>query len=158
MINKEEVTKGALEFLASKQAGTLATASPSDRPYSSTIYFSFLSDFTIYFTTSRHSQKFKNIILNPKVSFSVGTGPEYKEIVVHGTAKLVTDDKRDEVLATITNRVSAPPETWPIHAVKALSDAGSTLFQITPDEVLYLDLANPDQEHAPSKYFYRLFP
>ncbi len=159
MISKEEAIERARAFLEAHQTGSIATASLDARPYSSTVYFAFLPDFTIFFTTSHHTAKFKNIEVNPSVSFSVGVGPDYRELVIHGHARVVTDSKEvDQGLAAITSRVTSPSDTWPVHAVKRLSDGGSALFRITPEEVSYLDLTGADQSDSASKYFYRLYP
>lgn len=149
----------ARSFLETHQTGSIATASLDARPYSSTVYFAFLPDFTIFFTTSHHTAKFKNIEVNPHVSFSVGVGPDYRELVIHGHARLVTSPQEiEQGLAAIKSRVTSPSDTWPVHAVKRLADGGSALFRITPEEVSFLDLTDPSQSDAASKYFYRLYP
>ncbi len=159
MIDKDEATARARAFLASHATGSIATASLDARPFSSTVYFAFLPDFTIFFTTSHHTAKFKNIEVNPKVSFSIGVGPEYRELVIHGHARLVTSPQEvEQGLAAIKSRVASPSDTWPVHAVKRLADGGSALFRITPEEVSYLDLTGADQTDTASKYFYRLYP
>lgn len=159
MITKEEAAVRARAFLEKHQTGTIATAALDGTPFSSTVYFGYLPDFTIFFTTSHHTAKFHNLIVNPKVSFSIGTGPEYRELTVHGTARRIGGtNEQDQALASIKSRVSSPSDTWPIHAIKKLEEGGTALFRITPNEVLYLDLEDKNQIDSASKYFYRLFP
>jgi len=159
MLNKDEAIAHAQAFLTTQQAGSLATASLDNQPYSSTVYFAFLPDFSIFFTTSHSTKKFENITVNPKVSFSVGVGPEYKELVIHGTARMVLDaHERDQGIAAIESRVTSPTDEWPVHAIKRIADGGSALFRITPEEISYLDLTGKDQQDSASKYFYRLYP
>lgn len=159
MLSKDEAIEHARAFLASKQAGSLATASLDNQPYSSTVYFAFLPDFSVFFTTSHSTKKFENIIVNPKVSFSVGVGPEYRELVIHGIARMVEHPaERAQGIAAIESRVTSPTDEWPVHAVKRLADGGSALFRITPAEISYLDLTGKDQQDSASKYFYRLYP
>ncbi len=159
MLSKDEAIEHARAFLATHQAGTLATASLDNRPYASTVYYAFLPDFSIFFTTSHSTKKFENITVNPRVSFSVGVGPDYRELVMHGTARAVENpQERAQGIAAIEARVTSPSDEWPVHAVKRLADGGSALFRITPEEVSYLDLTGMDQKDSASKYFYRLFP
>ncbi len=159
MITKEEATERALAFLAEHQTGTIATAALDGTPFSSTVYFGFLPDFTLFFTTSHHTAKFRNLIVNPKASFSIGTGPEYRELIIHGTVRRIEGtNEQDQALASIKSRVASPSDTWPIHAIKKLEEGGTALFRIVPNEVLYLDLEGKDQKESASKYFYRLFP
>lgn len=159
MLDKETATARALEFLRAHQTGTIATASLDGRPFASTIYFSFQDDFTLFFATSHKSAKFSNLTLNNRVSFSCGVGPEYQELVVHGTAFLLTEPSEvQHRLAELKSRVENPSTEWPIHAVKKLAEGGDAVYRITPEEVLFLDLTSEDQMDSASKYFYRLYP
>ena len=159
MITKEQAALRALAFLSEHQAGTIATAALDGTPFSSTVYFGYLPDFTIFFTTSHHTAKFRNLAVNPKASFSVGTGPEFRELIIHGTVRRIEGtNEQDQALASIKSRVTSPLDTWPIHAIKKLEEGGTALFRVTPTEVLYLDLEGKDQKESASKYFYQLFP
>jgi|GEM_PF-4868967 len=149
----------ALAFLKTQVVGVLATASLDGAVYSSVVYFSVADDFTITFITSHHSKKFQNINLNPRVSFTVGTGPAYREVTIQGTAHAVGGEaEREQMLAKIAERIPTPMREWPIFALKSLADGGTALIQITPESISFLDLTNTDQIESHEKFIYRLTP
>lgn len=141
MNSKEQIKQLALDFLRKNFTGTVATANLNSEPFSSTVYFAVKDDFTIYFTTSHTTNKFKNIVLNPKAAFSVGVGPEYKTFQMRGSAKVLYEKDQEEGLALLAEiQKFHPLEEWPIKAISKLKEGGSALVQITPTNVSYLDL------------------
>ncbi len=158
MKSKEEITKDALSFLLQQNVGSLATAGLDGTPSVSPVYFAVLPDFSIYFSTSHHTQKFKNLTLNPKVAFSAGHGPGYEVISIQGTARMLNEADRKEAQELITARVRNSMSSWPIKTVKTLEEGGIAVFKITPDTAFFLTLNSEDQLASTDKYFYQILP
>lgn len=79
--------------------------------------------------------------MNPKVAFSVGVGPEYKTFQMRGDAKVLYEKDQEEGMALLAEiQKTHPLEEWPIKAISKLKEGGSTLVQITPTSISYLDL------------------
>ncbi len=157
MQTKEEIKKIALEFLRKNFTGTVATASLGADPFCSTVYFAVKDDFTIFFSTSHSTNKFKNITLNPKVAFSVGVGPEYQTLQLRGKAELLYEKEQEEGLALLEEiQKTHPLEQWPIKAISKLKEGGSAMVKVTPDFVTFLDMVTPRAEGESPMY--QLFP
>ena len=160
MILKEEVSKKAMEFLKAHTVGALATASLDGQPFVSPVYYSVQPDFSIYFSTSHHTQKFKNMVLNKHVAFCVGMGPEHIVVNIHGSVETMEEKDREKELGVINQRVEIPMEKWPIKKVKSLEQGGLALFKIIPTHVSYLDLTLTDElgGDVDADYLYEVFP
>jgi nitroimidazol reductase NimA-like FMN-containing flavoprotein (pyridoxamine 5'-phosphate oxidase superfamily) len=159
MITKEQAGVAAMEFLKSHVVGVLATTDIENQPFASPVYYAVQQDFSIYFATSHHTQKFKNLVLNKKVAFCVGTGPEYTVVNVHGTATMTDAKEREAGMKVIGNLVGKPMSSWPIKTVKLLETGGLALFKITPVQVSFLDLPKEGEvKEEDVEYLYEVFP
>lgn len=158
MLDKTQATEQALAFLKKHQVGTVATAGADGKPHASPVYYIAEEDFSIYFPTSHNTEKFKSLVLNPHIAFSVGTGPEYTVVSIEGRAQAVGEDEREEVLAKLQKLVDAPMATWPIKAIPALEKSGIAVFKIKPDNVSFLDLTSEDQLDSLANYYYTIVP
>jgi nitroimidazol reductase NimA-like FMN-containing flavoprotein (pyridoxamine 5'-phosphate oxidase superfamily) len=159
MLDKQEVIRQALAFLQETPTGVLGTVSAADEPYTSTIYFAHADDFSIHFIVSHHSEKFKNLTLNPVASFTVGTGPGYEEVTVRGRVQQIDEPRtRESVLESIAKRVAAPMREWPIFKIGSLEGGGVALFRLTPQSVQYLNLGSSLDSEDPAKHIYQIIP
>jgi general stress protein 26 len=158
MLTKGEATKEAMEFLKRHTVGVLATATLDGQPFASPVYYAVQPDFSIYFLTSHHTQKFKNLVLNPRVAFCFGTGPEYTVVNIHGAARVTNAQEREEGMKYINELVNAPMTTWPIVAIHALETGGIALYKITPERISYLNLTSKDNFESMANYVYEIFP
>ncbi len=144
METKENIKKIALEFLRGKFTGTVATVNSNSEPHASTVYFAVRDDFTVYFSTSHTTSKFKNIVLNPNVAFSVGVGPEYRTFQLRGTAKFLYDKEQEQGLELLQEVQKIHPlEDWPIKSINKLKEGGSVMVEITPSYITFLDMVTP---------------
>lgn len=156
---KEKVAKDAFEFLQSQTVGVIGTASPTGDPSVSPVYFAPLPDFTIYFFTTHSTQKFKNLVLNPSASFSVGTGPEHRVVSIQGNAIKIDDKEEGEkVMKLINSQVEKPINTWPIKKIPALKEGGIALFKIKPHRVTFLDLRHKNNPAVHTEHYYQILP
>ncbi|MBU6214895.1 pyridoxamine 5'-phosphate oxidase family protein [Patescibacteria group bacterium] len=158
MITKQQAAVEAMKFLKSHTVGTLATSTIGGQPSVSPIYYGIYDDFSIYFVTSKNTQKYKNIISNGRVAFSVGAGPRYRVVSIHGTAHLVGHEHRDEAIRYIEANVGTPIAEWPISTIKSFGDGELQLLKISPTHVSYLDLSSQDQQEAVAKFVYEILP
>ena len=141
MKDKETLRKEALIFAKEHHTGVLASSNLAGEVFASVIYFGIKDDFTVYFATSHSTNKFKNIVLNKKVAFCIGTGPEYKSIQIRGNAEMVFEDKQQEGIDLLESLYKDhPKEEWPINLVSKLKEGGFVLVKITPTNVSYLDI------------------
>lgn len=159
MLEKPEVEARALAFLREIPTGVLATVSTTGEPFSSTVYFTCADDFSLYFIISHHSDKFKNLTLNPLASMTIGTGPAYQEVIVRGKVEQVNDPHaRESVLADIAKRVASPAKEWPIFSVDSLASGGTALFKLNPTNIKYLDLTTLSAGEEYANHIYQILP
>lgn len=159
MIEKQEAITKALEFLHESPTGVLATVSATGQPYASTIYFTYTDDFSIYFIVSHHSEKFRNLILNPAVAFAIGTGPRFEEVMIRGKAEQIADPHlRRSTIEMLKDRVAVSVSKWPIFSVGTLESGGTALVKLKPDSVQYLNLESLNDPEEHSKHIYQIIP
>jgi nitroimidazol reductase NimA-like FMN-containing flavoprotein (pyridoxamine 5'-phosphate oxidase superfamily) len=159
MIERQEATANAFAFLQDTVTGVLGTVSTSGIPHTSTVYFSYTDDFSIYFIVSHHSEKFKNLTLNPLASFTVGAGPTYREVTIRGKVELISDSHlRIAKTAEIAARVDSPIRDWPVFKVTSLENGGTALFKIVPSSVHYLDLESVTNADDLTTHIFQLLP
>ena len=160
MITKEAAKEKALAFLQAHTIGALATVSGDEQPFVSPVYYVVQPDFTIHFSTSHHTQKFKNLILNKRAAFCVGMGPEYIVVNIHGMVEMADQKEREEGVARIHKAVGIPMEQWPISKVKSLETGGLAFFKLTPTRISYLDLTLKDElgGDEDADYLYEIYP
>ena len=158
MITKEEAAMDAMEFLKRHTIGVLATANLEGIPFASPVYYAAEPDFSIYFATSHHTQKFKNLLLNKQVALCVGTGPQYIVVNIHGVAEMKEGKEMKEGLKRMSAIAGSGMAMWPIKAVKVLGEGGTAIFKIKPQQISYLNLATKDQLGNITDYFYEILP
>lgn len=92
MPNNEKI-KLMRDFLHSEKTKlcVISTVDNENQPNSVVVYYASDDDLGIYFVTRVGSNKYKNIILNPKVSFLVYDETKAESLQIHGTASVVTD-------------------------------------------------------------------
>lgn len=141
MKDKDTLRKEAIDFVNSHHTGVLATSSLAGEVFASTVYFVSKDDFTIYFATSHNTNKFKNIVLNKKVAFCVGTGPEYQSVQIRGNAEMVFEKDQQEGLSLLESLYKDhPKEEWSINIINKLKEGGFALIKITPTNIAFLDI------------------
>ena len=141
MKDKETLRVEALDFVKKHHEGVLATSNLAGEVFASVVYFVAKDDFSIYFATSHSTNKFKNITLNKKVAFCIGTGPEYKSVQIRGVAEMIFQDELEEGLSLLEKLYKDhPKDNWPINLVSKLKEGGFVLIKITPHSISYLDI------------------
>jgi uncharacterized pyridoxamine 5'-phosphate oxidase family protein len=61
-----------LAYLRSQRLGVLGTVASSDEPQAALVGYAVTPDFELLFDTLRTTRKYRNIIGNPRVSFTIG--------------------------------------------------------------------------------------
>ena len=83
-------------YAALEKIGRLSTVDPDGTPNTTPVFYA-LMDGEIYFGTQTPRRKFKNLVTNPKVCFTIDTPTSpYKGIMVQGTAEVIEDDEQHE--------------------------------------------------------------
>lgn len=83
-------------FLQNQRSGVLATADKDGSPYATPIYYVCDDDLTIFFTTKRSTQKFKNMEENNKIALAVYDEPTQAVAHILGTVEFIKDKKIQE--------------------------------------------------------------
>jgi uncharacterized pyridoxamine 5'-phosphate oxidase family protein len=148
MKDKDTLRKEALDFIKDQHTGVVATSNLAGEVFASTVYFVAKEDFTIYFATSHNTNKFKNLVLNKKTAFCIGTGPSYKSVQIRGNAEMVYDKDQQEGLNLLESLYEThPKEEWPINIINKLKEGGFVLIKITPTNIAFLDIDNRSLEN-----------
>lgn len=86
-------------FIRQYKFGVLATVSPNNIPESAYVGIAVTPDLRIIFDTVSDSRKYKNLLLNPNISFVIGWNNE-QTIQYEGTAKIPDTNDLDNLLQT----------------------------------------------------------
>lgn len=86
-------------FIQQYKFGVLATVSPNNIPESAYVGIAVTPDLRIIFDTVSDSRKYKNLLLNPNISFVIGWNNE-QTIQYEGTAKIPDTNDLDNLLQT----------------------------------------------------------
>ncbi|MEP7108169.1 MAG: pyridoxamine 5'-phosphate oxidase family protein [Ferruginibacter sp.] len=87
------------DFIRQHKFGVLSTVSPGNVPESAYVGIAVTQDLKIIFDTLSDTRKYKNILLNPNISFVIGWDNE-KTVQYEGTAKIPETDERNKLLQT----------------------------------------------------------
>lgn len=78
-------------YVGQEKVGRLSTIDPDGTPHTTPVYYA-LMDGEVYVGTQRNRKKFRNILRDPKVCFTIDTAePTIKGIVIQGRAEIVED-------------------------------------------------------------------
>jgi nitroimidazol reductase NimA-like FMN-containing flavoprotein (pyridoxamine 5'-phosphate oxidase superfamily) len=156
--NFGEATREALEFLRSKNSvGMIATVDSEGQPYVSPVYFVMGSEFDLFFLTTKGTHKSKNIEVNSKVAFSVGTGPEYISVMIRGDASIPNSDEQNQALAKMTEVLEKVKAfKWPLRTLEDLKDQNLVLYKITPKKVTFLNINSTQEPKSNADHLYHL--
>lgn len=88
MEKSASVDKVLLHKLQKSRLAVLSTSDRKGQSHPSVVWYFMLNDaFELFILTRRHTQKYKDILVNPKVGLVVGFGPKPDTIQMHGIAK-----------------------------------------------------------------------
>ena len=92
----DDIKEQIVNYLSKRKFLTLATSSKNGEPLTHAIAYVNKDD-TIYFSTGSETRKYKNIIDNPNVAYSIYDPTEHldevKSIQMEGKASEITDEK-----------------------------------------------------------------
>ena len=143
-----QVKAFSLEFLRKKEnlTAVIATSTKDGKPHAAVIYYYVDDAFNFYFLTAHNTRKYKTLIQNPHISFTIGFGFQYITIQGWGTAHILekNSDVENEIILNINNRLHANDYHWPIFQIPRYEKEELCVFKIVPNE---LRLLNLDQEN-----------
>jgi Pyridoxamine 5'-phosphate oxidase len=127
-----------LDYLRNQLLGVLGTLSPSAEPQAALVGYAVTPDFELLFDTLRTTRKYRNMMANPLVSFTVGNS------VGHGDERTVqyegiAEELAGEPLARLRPIYFA---TWP-DGVQRVQWPQITWFVVRPRWIRYSDFNIP---------------
>ena len=87
------------DFIRQHKFGVLSTVSPVNIPQSAYVGIAITSDFKIIFDTIADTRKYKNLLLNPNISFVIGWDNE-QTVQYEGIARIPNPNELDNLLQT----------------------------------------------------------
>lgn len=87
------------DFMRQYKFGVLSTISPENMPQSAYIGLAVTTDLKIIFDTVSDSRKYKNLLLNPNISFVIGWDNE-QTVQYEGMAKIPDNIELEKLLCT----------------------------------------------------------
>ena len=131
----EELKDKIYEYLASHYYLNLATVSLQDSPVVHTMAY-VSKDAIVYMATNKNTRKVQNIMLNPRVAYTVDEDdPDWfgmQALQVEGRASISTDEKK---LREVGELMAAK---FPITADMP-PDQDTVMIKIEPEVIYYLD-------------------
>jgi hypothetical protein len=127
-----------LAYLQSHRLGVLGTLAPSGEPQAALVGYAVTPEFELLFDTLQTTRKYRNMVANPRVSFTVGN------TVGHGDERTAQYEGFAEELAGESLARLQPVYfgTWP-DGVDRLQWPGITWFVIRPRWIRYSDFNIP---------------
>jgi general stress protein 26 len=87
------------DFIRQHKFGVLSTISPENTPQSAYLGIAVTPDLKIIFDTVTDSRKYRNILLNPNISFVIGWDNE-RTVQYEGLAKIPDENELQDLLQT----------------------------------------------------------
>ncbi|MGE5541146.1 MAG: pyridoxamine 5'-phosphate oxidase family protein [Bacillota bacterium] len=130
--------QAALDFLASKKTGVLATLSADGAPRARLVYYANDDRFNIYFLTLGNTRKADDLRYSKKVAFTVADETEPRTVQIEGVAEDITNMPADDaVIETLFHNLQMNAKYY---APLARFDRGDVrFFRITPSFVRFGD-------------------
>lgn len=144
-MESNDIKKTALAFLTENQRLTaaLGTSTNDGQSHVSSIFYFVDGDFNFFFLTAANTQKYNNLIANPKASIAIGFGPDYTTIQSQGTTYLLqkSSDEENEAIAQIKKRLQDhEDETWPLFQLDSFAGESIAVFKFVPHSLQILNL------------------
>lgn len=126
------------QFLESSKTCVIATVDDQGKPMAATVGFSHDENFEIIVATSEQTQKYKNILANPRVALVVGFELPYT-VQYEGLAKVVTAEELGYRLTRHFEKVPA--------AKKFAGTDDQKYILITPEWMRFSDMTKGPEVH-----------
>jgi general stress protein 26 len=124
-----DAKKEAMEFLKTHNVALLTTVD-GDTPYSRVMMTPKIDeDFSLWFTTSKQSNKIKHIVNNPKTCTTFHEGSKWVRIL--GKAEVVKDVKAKHALWQ---------DEWKQYFPAGADDPDYAVIKVTPNDIEYNDI------------------
>ena len=127
-----------LDYLRNQRLGVLGTLSPSAEPQAALVGYAVTPDFELLFDTLRTTRKYRNMMANPLVSFTVGNtaghGDE-RTVQYEGIAEELSGEQLERLRPIYF-------ATWP-DGVQRMQWPHITWFVVRPRWIRYSDFNIP---------------
>lgn len=123
----------ALELMGSR-LGVVSTVGEDGSPESAVVYFYSDKELNIYFMTQTDNRKYKDIMRNPNVAFTVFSEEPPRTLQIKGRAEPIADQKeREECLNHLKSLATKVNPLPPISQIKELHNKSDVaVVKITP--------------------------
>ncbi len=144
MEKHDPIRQRVLEFIRQKRVGVIATESHHE-PHAATVFFHVDDDFFLYFVTTQHTQKIKDIETNSRVAVVIGAEDSPDTVQLSGKATVLSDADSLSIISTVTAIASSVQYHWP--PIAKLSLDHLVAVKIVPEWMRWLDL-RPTRENS----------
>jgi general stress protein 26 len=131
-------------FIHQHRFAVLATISPDNVPESAYVGIAVTPDLQIIFDTVSDSRKYKNLLVNPNISFVIGWDNE-QTIQYEGIAKIPDGDKLGKLLETYF-------EVFPDGKERKANWKNIAYFYVEPKWIRYSNFAEGKQQIEEMKF------
>lgn len=133
-------TKQAADFLSEHELGVLSTLNQIGEPNGVAVYYAFHSKLqTLNILTKNHTKKFKNIIANHSVAFTVYDEDTLQTAQLQAYAELEPDaDIRQQVYAHISRQHKKGAKEF-LPPVTSIKKGSFTVLRLTPTSIEFND-------------------
>lgn len=140
-MEQEEIKKKITAFLEKGEIGVISTiGTAKNAPESAAVAFAFTENLELVFGTSNKSRKYKNIQVNPNVSFVVGWDFVSGTMQYEGIAKELSGEEAEKGMNLLIARNEEHK--------KFAQHEDQRYFMITPKWIRLLDMnSHPPQTH-----------
>lgn len=151
-----DLEQDALDFLRENYVAVVATCFEGE-PHASAVYYDVDHDFNVYFISKRNTWKAISTILNARMAFVVGTGPEHINVQARGNVEVLRDRARIGAINRMIVRFTTRRiENFPIQVMKNLRDEPNVVFKFTPDELTFMNLNSKKYPKSISAKYHKI--
>lgn len=140
-----------VEYVKDHPVVVVGTVDKNSQPFGAAVYAYASSAKLVYFITKSETQKFKNILYNPKVSITIVDHTDNSSLQAHGTAQVVSDDKTIETVMRNMVKVYAQGVDW----LPPLSKIQAGSYEVIAVELSHARLAKYKDKHAGSNEIFK---
>jgi nitroimidazol reductase NimA-like FMN-containing flavoprotein (pyridoxamine 5'-phosphate oxidase superfamily) len=158
MTDFKEAKTEALKFLRTDNSvGMVATIDSNGQPFLSPVYYAMGSEFDLFFVTAVTTHKARNISINDKVAFSVGSGPEYISVMIRGRASVAKSDEADRAFTILKEKITENKKgDSPLEKMEDLKEQNLIVYKITPERVTFLNINSSQEPKSAGDHLYHL--
>jgi nitroimidazol reductase NimA-like FMN-containing flavoprotein (pyridoxamine 5'-phosphate oxidase superfamily) len=155
--------KEANLFLQNNNIAVIATTY-KNIPFAAAVHYVVDSDFNFYFITSRNSDKYLNVVINPNIALVVGDGPKHISVQARGHAHILGEKEKPAAGKKIFTMIKkSGVKKWPARDMKRFHSDGTVLtteiiIKVVPQHLTFMNLDDKNYPKSLGNQYHTILP